>query len=57
MKSVLFIPVWNQIHELPTVLRELGETDLPVDTVLFVKNGSNDGSEDLIHQTGHLLAA
>ena len=51
MKSVLFIPVYDQVTELPTVLRELKETSLPVDTVLLVNNGSTDGSEKLVAES------
>ena len=53
MKSILFIPVWNQVSEFPTVLRELKETRLPVDEVLLVNNGSSDGSEILIRESGY----
>jgi dolichol-phosphate mannosyltransferase len=53
MKSVLFIPVYNQIVEFPTVLRELRETNLPCDTVLLVNNGSSDGSEKLVAESGY----
>ncbi len=52
MKSVFFIPVWNQIEELPRLLSELKSEPLPCTTVLFVNNGSNDGSEKLIHESG-----
>lgn len=48
MKSVCFIPVYNQIEELPLVLSELRAAPLACDTVLIVNNGSTDGSEDLI---------
>ena len=53
MKSVLFIPVYDQVTEFPTVLRELKETALPVDTVLLVNNGSHDGSEKLVAESGY----
>ena len=53
MKSLLFIPVYDQVTELPTVLRELKETSLPVDTVLLVNNGSSDGSEKLVAESGY----
>ena len=51
MKSVFLIPVFNQIRELPGLMDELETTELPCDTVLFVNNGSNDGSEVLIHES------
>lgn len=52
MKSLVFIPVFNQIQELPFLLSELRNTDLPCDTLLFVNNGSDDGSAELIHTSG-----
>ena len=53
MKSVLFIPVFNQMGELPTVLEELRAQPLPCDTVLLVNNGSSDGSESLVRESGY----
>ena len=53
MKSICFIPVFNQINELPIVLKELKETDLPVDEILLVNNGSSDGSEYLVRNSGY----
>ena len=53
MKSVYFIPVFNQIRELPGVLAELSASGPACDTVLLVNNGSSDGSEDLVHASGH----
>lgn len=52
MKTVLFIPVYNQIREFPTVLSELRATQLPCDAVLLVNNGSSDGSEELVRESG-----
>lgn len=52
LRSVFFIPVYNQIQELPGLLGELKATDLPCDTLLLVNNGSDDGSESLIHESG-----
>jgi glycosyltransferase involved in cell wall biosynthesis len=52
MKSLFFIPVYNQVQELPRLLSELRATDLPCNTLLFLNNGSNDGSEQLIHACG-----
>ena len=51
MKSVCFIPVYNQIQELPLVLSELRAAPLACDTVLLVNNGSDDGSEQLIRSS------
>jgi glycosyltransferase involved in cell wall biosynthesis len=53
MKSLFFVPVYNQVRELPRVLAELAEAGPPCDTVLLVNNGSSDGSAELIHSTGH----
>jgi len=53
MKCIFFIPVWNQIEEFPSLLDEIRKTDLPCDTLLFVNNGSNDGSEALVRNSGH----
>lgn len=52
MKSVFFMPVYNQINEFPRVLDELKSTHLACDTLLLVNNGSNDGSEKLIRKSG-----
>jgi len=48
VKSVFFLPVYNQIEEFPAVLNDLQSTELPCDTVLLVNNGSTDGSETLV---------
>jgi glycosyltransferase involved in cell wall biosynthesis len=53
MKTVFFIPVFNQILEFPTVLRELREVSLPCDTILLINNGSSDGSEKLVRESGY----
>ncbi len=53
MRTVLFIPVFNQIHEFPQVLQELKAQQLACDTVLLVNNGSNDGSEILVRESGY----
>ncbi|MBI5742113.1 MAG: glycosyltransferase family 2 protein [Nitrospirae bacterium] len=53
MKSVYFIPVYNQIEELPKVLSEFKSVDLPCDTLLFINDGSTDGSDDLIRKSGY----
>ncbi len=53
MKSVFFLPVYNQIREFPGVLEDLRTTDLPCDTILLVNNGSSDGSEKLVHDSDY----
>ena len=52
MKSLFFIPVFNQAGELPRVLGELAEAGPPCD-VLLVNNGSSDGSAELVQQSGY----
>ena len=52
MKSLFFIPVYNQAAELPGLIRELRAELLPCDTLLFVNNGSDDGSELMIRESG-----
>lgn len=53
MKTLFFLPVFNQFREFPRVLDELASCDLPVDEILLVNNGSSDGSEDLVHKSGY----
>jgi len=53
MKTLFFIPCFNEVSHLPLLLQELKETELPCDTVLFINNGSTDGSAELMHESGH----
>jgi dolichol-phosphate mannosyltransferase len=53
VKTVLFIPVYNQISEFPQVLEELKSVSLACDSVLLVNNGSSDGSETLVRTSGY----
>jgi len=53
MKTVFFIPVWNQIHEFPGLLRELKAAPPACDEILIVNNGSTDGSEKYIRESGY----
>lgn len=51
----MFAPVFNQVDDLPRVLDEFREADLGrygVD-LLLVDNGSSDGSEEVVRQSGH----
>ncbi|MGE0790205.1 MAG: glycosyltransferase family 2 protein [Sandaracinaceae bacterium] len=50
-RSVFMIPVFNQVRELPWLMREL-EGPLACDEVVFVNNGSSDGSEVLMRESG-----
>ena len=52
-RSVFMIPVFNQVRELPGLMRELRDSGPACDTVLFVNNGSDDGSAELIHDSGY----
>jgi glycosyltransferase involved in cell wall biosynthesis len=52
MKSIFFVPVFNQARELPRVLAELRAAGPACDTVLLVNNGSHDGSEALVRESG-----
>jgi glycosyltransferase involved in cell wall biosynthesis len=53
VRSVFFIPVFNEIAAFGKVLDELAATALPCDTILLVNNGSSDGSERLVRDSGH----
>lgn len=48
----MYMPVYDQVHELPRVLDELARTELPCDELLLVDNGSTDGSERLVRASG-----
>jgi dolichol-phosphate mannosyltransferase len=52
MKSVIFVPVFNQIIELPRGLDEIKKAPRVADAMLFVNNGCTDGSQKLIHESG-----
>lgn len=52
MRSVFLCPVFNQRDELPRLLDELRAAPLACDTLLFVNNGSSDGSARMIHESG-----
>ncbi|MEA2602413.1 MAG: dolichol-phosphate mannosyltransferase [Acidobacteriota bacterium] len=53
MRTVFFVPVFNQARELPRVLAELAAAALPDAHLLLVNNGSSDGSERLVRESGH----
>ena len=52
MKSIFFVPVYNQAEQLTDLLQELKLTPLPCDRLLLVNNGSEDGSRELIADSG-----
>src|SRR5437867_713585 len=55
MKIVVFIPVYNQVQQLPAVLDDLQIVrDWGID-LLLVNNGSTDGSEELCRASGHAV--
>lgn len=45
------MPVFNQVKDLPGLLEKCRE-DMPADIFIIVDNGSNDGSEKLIAESG-----
>lgn len=52
-KSAYFVPVFNQVRELPLVLDEIRAADVPCDTFIFVNDGSTDGSEQVLADYGY----
>jgi dolichol-phosphate mannosyltransferase len=52
VRSFFFIPVYDQARDLPGLIRELRAAPLPCDTLVFVDNGSSDGSEVLMRDSG-----
>lgn len=52
LRSVFFVPVFNQVQEFPLVLSELRSSRLACDKILLVNNGSTDGSEKLVQDSG-----
>jgi len=51
MRTLVFIPAWNEEQNLPAVLDELSG-ELPGTDVLVVDDGSTDGTADIAHQHG-----
>ena len=51
MKSLCVMPVYNQVRELPELLEKCREC-MPADLFIIVDNGSSDGSETLIEESG-----
>ncbi len=51
LQSLCVMPVYNQVKELPDLLEKCRET-MPADHFIIVDNGSSDGSERLIEQSG-----
>lgn len=52
MRSVFFVPVYDQIDAIRALLAEIRATELPCDELLLVNNGSRDGSQDVVHESG-----
>lgn len=52
MRSVFFCPVYDEIERFPELLEELRDPARACDEVLLVNNGSSDGCERLIHESG-----
>lgn len=53
MSCVFFVPVFNQVRELPRVLAEFADAAVPDVELLLVNNGSSDGSERIIRESDH----
>ena len=53
LRSVFFVPVFEQRRELPGVLEALERAGPACDEVLLVDNGSRDGSGELVRASGH----
>lgn len=51
MRVLFFAPVFNQVRELPRVLAEF-RAAAPGGELLLVNNGSSDGSEVLVRESG-----
>jgi glycosyltransferase involved in cell wall biosynthesis len=51
MRTVVFLPAWNEEANLPAVLDEI-HTDLPDVDVLVVDDGSTDRTADVAHEHG-----
>lgn len=49
--TLIFVPIWNQVAELPKVIDEIRMASADVD-FLLVNNGSSDGSGALIEESG-----
>jgi glycosyltransferase involved in cell wall biosynthesis len=55
MKTLLWIPVFNQSAEFPRLLDEIRAAPPAWDQVLIVNDGSTDGTAALIHASGHAV--
>jgi glycosyltransferase involved in cell wall biosynthesis len=51
MRTIVFIPAWNEAENLPAVLEEL-RGELPDVDVLVVDDGSTDGTAELARESG-----
>lgn len=49
----MFMPVFNEARQLPGVLEEFERVKPPCDDVLIINNGSSDGSEVMVRESGH----
>lgn len=52
-RTVFFLPIYNQVAELPQVLDEIDKARLWKVDFLLINNGSSDGSEELIRGSRH----
>lgn len=51
MKSIFFVPVYNQIKEFPALLEDLQKCK-SCSKILLVNNASTDGSENYVRKSG-----
>jgi len=53
VKTLFFMPVFDEIRALPMVLDEFKSARLEGVALLLVNNGSTDGSEEVVRASGH----
>jgi dolichol-phosphate mannosyltransferase len=51
MKALFVMPAYNQVEELPDLLEKCRQ-NMPADEFIIVDNGSDDGSEEIIRNSG-----
>jgi dolichol-phosphate mannosyltransferase len=52
-RCVFFLPIYDQVRELPLVLEEIDAASLATVDYLLVNNGSKDGSAEIVHESRH----
>lgn len=51
-KTLIFCPVFNEVHHLPNLLERLNNAEINGD-FYFIDSGSNDGSTEMIKKSGY----